>query len=215
MTLLKNQHEEIQKNLTSVEKSSQDQILKFKDENSQLQNQITKTSEIISKLIEENSVMISAQEFKKKLSNNAQNEQSLIILMNEKKTLCDQLFTNSTLLEKARSEKSQLKLRIEQLEQQLSSIIVEPPPLRPPIPIPHENSIIPLIPLPEIIPAVSRTPPSETIVEVSPVSNTSETDTPELLRSEDDEPEQDKPVKANETNWLSWGTFWDIVTGKI
>jgi len=135
--------------------------------------------------------------------------------MNEKKTLCDQLFTNSTLLEKARSEKSQLKLRIEQLEQQLSSIIVEPPPLRPPIPIPHENSIIPLIPLPEIIPAVSRTPPSETIVEVSPVSNTSETDTPELLRSEDDEPEQDKPVKANETNWLSWGTFWDIVTGKI
>jgi len=66
MTLLKNQHEEIQKNLTSVEKSSQDQILKFKDENSQLQNQITKTSEIISKLIEENSVMISAQEFKKK-----------------------------------------------------------------------------------------------------------------------------------------------------
>jgi len=79
-------------------------------------DQIKKSSEVISRLIEENSVMIDAQQFKKRLHVGIAKAESISLLMNEKQFLCTQLHRKNIALENALSEKKELKIQLEKYE---------------------------------------------------------------------------------------------------
>jgi len=72
-------------------------------------------------LIEENSSMIDAQQFKKRLDVGIAKVETLRILMNEKQSLCSELHSKTMALERVFTEKNELYERLQKLEAQFAN----------------------------------------------------------------------------------------------